>query len=91
MAEYKQRGRPPKGNKGVFTKDLRLLMYGFGDEPDPAPDTVNVMEELVNDYITEMCLKASKVAKDRKILKLQEKLSTLMKLKINKQRKNCSR
>jgi transcription initiation factor TFIID subunit 13 len=31
-------------------------MYGFGDEPDPAPDTVNVMEELVNDYITEMVL-----------------------------------
>jgi len=29
-------------------------MYGFGDEPDPAPDTINVMEELVNDYITEM-------------------------------------
>ncbi|RIA92060.1 transcription factor TFIID complex subunit Taf13, partial [Glomus cerebriforme] len=68
MAEStKQRGRPPKGNKGIFTKDLRLLMYGFGDEPDPAPDTVNVMEELVNDYITEMCLKASKVAKDRKV------------------------
>lgn len=80
MAEFKQRGRPPKGNKGVFTKDckynfqtykisfedrfsrsfyfflVRLLMYGFGDEPDPAPDTVNVMEELVNDYITEMVL-----------------------------------
>ena len=31
-------------------------MYGFGDESDPAPDTVNVMEELVIDYITEMVL-----------------------------------
>jgi len=29
-------------------------MYGFGDEPDPAYDTVAVMEELVVDYITEM-------------------------------------
>jgi len=35
---------------------VRLLMYGFGDESDPAPDTVNVMEELVIDYITEMVL-----------------------------------
>jgi hypothetical protein len=26
MAESKQRGRPPKGNKGVFTKDCK---YSF--------------------------------------------------------------
>ncbi|CAG8766118.1 4131_t:CDS:2, partial [Racocetra fulgida] len=48
-------GRPPKaGSKGAFTKDIRLLMYGFGDEPIPATDSINVMEELVTDYITEM-------------------------------------
>ncbi|CAJ0874299.1 13619_t:CDS:2 [Entrophospora sp. SA101] len=55
-----RRGRPPKSTKGIFQKDLRLLMYGFGDEPDPAPDTIAVMEELV-------CCKAQKVAKDRKV------------------------
>ncbi|CAG8514332.1 10677_t:CDS:2 [Acaulospora morrowiae] len=64
----KPRGRPPKtGNKGLFTKDIRLLMYGFGDEPNPAPDSINVMEELVVDYITEMCHKATDIAKERKV------------------------
>ncbi|CAJ0761836.1 9553_t:CDS:2, partial [Entrophospora sp. SA101] len=50
--------RPPKSTKGIFQKDY---------EPDPAPDTIAVMEELVVDYITEMCCKAQKVAKDRKV------------------------
>ncbi|CAJ0745302.1 16589_t:CDS:2, partial [Entrophospora sp. SA101] len=44
-------GRPPKSTKGIFQKDY---------EPDPAPDTIAVMEELV-------CCKAQKVAKDRKV------------------------
>jgi len=29
-------------------------MYGFGDVVNPAPDTVNVLEEMVIDYITDM-------------------------------------
>lgn len=29
-------------------------MYSFGDVPDPNPDTVNVMEDLLVDYITSL-------------------------------------
>ncbi|PFH54329.1 hypothetical protein AMATHDRAFT_135314 [Amanita thiersii Skay4041] len=42
--------------KGLFTKELRSLMYGFGDDRNPANDTVNVMEEILVEYITDVCL-----------------------------------
>ncbi|KAF8636679.1 hypothetical protein AX17_003485 [Amanita inopinata Kibby_2008] len=44
--------------KGLFTKELRSLMYGFGDDRNPANDTVNVMEEILVEYITDVCLSA---------------------------------
>jgi len=30
-------------------------MYGFGDDRNPSNDTVNVMEEILVEYITDMC------------------------------------
>ena len=33
---------------------VRSMMYGFGDDPDPAPDTVNVMEEILMEYIADV-------------------------------------
>ncbi|KAG9287257.1 hypothetical protein G9A89_008887 [Geosiphon pyriformis] len=67
-----RRGRPPKEKKGLFAKDLSQLMYGFGDVPNPASDTVNVLEEMVIDYITEMCIKASQVAGTRSKVKVED-------------------
>lgn len=29
-------------------------MYGFGDDVNPAPDTVNVMEEILMEYIADV-------------------------------------
>lgn len=29
-------------------------MYAFGDDVNPAPDSINVLEEIVVDYINEM-------------------------------------
>jgi len=29
-------------------------MYGFGDDRNPASDTVNVMEEILIEYITDV-------------------------------------
>ena len=42
--------------KRLFTRELRLMMYGFGDVPNPLDESVAVMEELVIDYITELVL-----------------------------------
>ncbi|KAF7322995.1 hypothetical protein HMN09_00079200 [Mycena chlorophos] len=45
--------------RGLFTKELKNLMYGFGDDRDPANDTVNVMEEILIEYITDVCQTAA--------------------------------
>ncbi|KIP09576.1 hypothetical protein PHLGIDRAFT_67294 [Phlebiopsis gigantea 11061_1 CR5-6] len=41
--------------RGLFAKELRNLMYGFGDDRNPANDTVNVMEEILVEYIVDVC------------------------------------
>jgi len=41
--------------KGLFTKELKNLMYGFGDDRNPGNDTVNVMEEILVEFITDVC------------------------------------
>ena len=33
---------------------VRNLMYGFGDDRNPANDTVNVMEEILIEYIVDV-------------------------------------
>ncbi|KIJ17437.1 hypothetical protein PAXINDRAFT_74076, partial [Paxillus involutus ATCC 200175] len=45
--------------KGLFTKELKNLMYGFGDDRNPANDTVNVMEEILVEFIADVCQTAS--------------------------------
>ncbi|KAF5377023.1 hypothetical protein D9757_001861 [Collybiopsis confluens] len=52
-------GKRPSSTKGLFAKELRNLMYGFGDDRNPANDTVNVMEEILVEYIVDMCHAAS--------------------------------
>ena len=34
--------------------EVRNLMYGFGDDRNPANDTVNVMEEILIEYLTDV-------------------------------------
>ncbi|KIO13390.1 hypothetical protein M404DRAFT_53504, partial [Pisolithus tinctorius Marx 270] len=41
--------------RGLFTKELKSLMYGFGDDRNPANDTVNVMEEMLVEFIVDVC------------------------------------
>ena len=30
------------------------MMYAFGDDPDPLPESVAVLEEIMVDYITDL-------------------------------------
>ncbi|EIW85163.1 transcription initiation factor IID 18 kDa subunit, partial [Coniophora puteana RWD-64-598 SS2] len=50
--------RKPANYRGLFTKELKNLMYGFGDDRNPASDTVNVMEEMLVEFIADVCLTA---------------------------------
>ncbi|CAO3641612.1 unnamed protein product [Mucor hiemalis] len=65
-------GRRKTVRKGMFSKDLRLLMYGFGDVTNPAADSIAVMDDLVIDYITDMCQKASSVAENRGKVRVED-------------------
>lgn len=54
-----------KRKRGLFNKDLRLMMYGFGDDPDPMPETVHLMEDILIEYITDLVHKSQNVASRR--------------------------
>ncbi|KAG8829949.1 hypothetical protein FRC17_005743 [Serendipita sp. 399] len=46
-------GKKAGGLKGLFSKDLKEIMYGLGDEA-PAPDTVALMEDILVEYLHEL-------------------------------------
>ena len=53
--------------KRMFSRDLRYMMHGFGDDQNPYQDTVDLVEDLVIEFITEMTVKTMAVGKKGKI------------------------
>ena len=53
--------------KRMFGKELRCMMYGFGDDQNPFTETVDMLEDLVIQFIIDMSLKAQDVGKNGKI------------------------
>ncbi|KAF8311641.1 hypothetical protein DL93DRAFT_2083158 [Clavulina sp. PMI_390] len=51
-------GRRAMTLRGAFAKELHALMYACGDVPDPASDTVNVMEEILIEYMEQLAMEA---------------------------------
>jgi transcription initiation factor TFIID subunit 13 len=45
---------PHAKRKRLFTKELRCMMYGFGDDPSPYTESVDLLEDLVIEYVTTM-------------------------------------
>lgn len=41
----------------LFEKELRTMMYGFGDDENPCPDTIRLMEDIILDYIANLVVK----------------------------------
>ncbi|KAL0916313.1 hypothetical protein M5K25_013814 [Dendrobium thyrsiflorum] len=54
-----------KRKRGMFQKDLQHMMYGFGDDPNPLPETVALVEDIVVEYITDLVHKAQDIASKR--------------------------
>ncbi|XP_013416631.1 transcription initiation factor TFIID subunit 13 [Lingula anatina] len=54
--------------KKIFSKELRCMMYGFGDDQNPYQESVDLLEDLVIDYITEMTKKAMECGRPGRIL-----------------------
>lgn len=58
---------PPQKKKKHFSKELRYMIHGFGDSPNPYNETVELIDDLVVEFITEMTVKAMEVGKKGKI------------------------
>ncbi|KAL8841896.1 MAG: hypothetical protein Q9170_000769 [Blastenia crenularia] len=58
MTEPRARAARQKGQLN-FEKELRGLLYAHGDDSDPLPETVRVLDEIVTDFIIETCHAAS--------------------------------
>ncbi|CAO1630858.1 unnamed protein product [Parajaminaea phylloscopi] len=50
-----QRGRRAIQYRGLFQRDLPMMMYGFGDSRNPDPQSVEVMELLTIGFLTDLC------------------------------------
>lgn len=53
--------------KRIFSKELRCMMYGFGDDQNPYTESVDMLEDLVINYITEVICKAMDVGKTGRV------------------------
>jgi len=53
--------------KRLFSKELRCMMYGFGDDQNPYTESVDVLEDLVIEFLTEMTHKAMDVGRSGRV------------------------
>ena len=53
--------------KRLFTKELRCMLYGFGDDQVPYTETVELLDDLLIQYITDVTLKAMNVGKKGRV------------------------
>lgn len=68
-----------------YGKELRCMMYGFGDDRNPYTESVELLEDLVLKYINETTRKAMDVGRTGKIT-----VEDIMYL-IRKDKRKCAR
>ncbi|XP_057727281.1 transcription initiation factor TFIID subunit 13-like [Arachis stenosperma] len=67
-----------KRKRGVFQK-LQHMMYGFGDDPNPLPESVALTEDIVVEYVTELVHKAQDIGSQRGKLSVEDFLYLIRK------------
>lgn len=55
--ELQYGGSTASGRKRLFSKELRCMMFGFGDDQNPYTESVDLLEDLVIEYITAMVIR----------------------------------
>ncbi|XP_013883653.1 transcription initiation factor TFIID subunit 13 [Austrofundulus limnaeus] len=53
--------------KRLFSKELRCMMYGFGDDQNPYTESVDILEDLVIEFITEMTHKSMSIGRQGRV------------------------
>ncbi|GLT33187.1 hypothetical protein SLA2020_077940 [Shorea laevis] len=68
-----------KRKRGVFQKDLQHMMYGFGDDSNPLPESVSLVEDIVVEYVTDLAHKAQEIGAKRGKLSVEDFLYLIRK------------
>ncbi|KAJ1725941.1 hypothetical protein LPJ61_005530 [Coemansia biformis] len=58
-------GKKQFPRRKLFGRELPMLMYGFGDSSPSRPESVDVLEDILIDYINNTCVQAAKIAGPR--------------------------
>ena len=53
--------------KRIFSKELRCMMYGFGDDQNPYTESVDLLEDLVIQFIHEIALRAMDIGRPGRV------------------------
>jgi len=59
--------KTPEERKFIFRKELRSMLYGFGDDKNPSEETLDALEQIVIDYIRQVCEKCLQVGKPNRL------------------------
>lgn len=62
-----QQGSTNAGRKRLFSKELRCMMYGFGDDQNPYTESVDLLEDLVIEFITETTHRAMEIGRTGRV------------------------
>ncbi|CAH8652426.1 unnamed protein product [Schistosoma margrebowiei] len=65
--EEEQDSTYDRGKKRMFSREIRSMLYAFGDDENPLPETVSLVEDIAVRHIIEMAKKALKIGKPGKI------------------------
>ncbi|XP_078416091.1 transcription initiation factor TFIID subunit 13 isoform X1 [Cetorhinus maximus] len=69
--DVEESGSGAEGGQGrrkrLFSKELRCMMYGFGDDQNPYTESVDILEDLVIEFITEMTHKAMSIGRPGRV------------------------
>lgn len=67
----------PRGPRKVrkqrlFARELKSMMYAFGDVEEPLPESVTLLEDIVKDYLIDTCYKAAASSGNRAKIKVDD-------------------
>lgn len=65
--EKKKDTSNPEDKKFLFRRELRAMLYGFGDDKVPYDKTLELLESILIDYIRELTCAALQVGKPGKL------------------------
>lgn len=57
----------PTGKRRLFMKELRCTLFGYGDDPNPYTETVEFLDDLVLEFITDMTQKAMEIGRSGRV------------------------